>query len=303
MKARRRLQITLGVLTLITAIVLLAAMLAIGLAALFPEAEGFAKLRGWVQTPVNGLKSIALTLGAPKLYYLLPVLAYIAPALLMSLGSLLMLLRSKGKQGKFVTGFVFAAIGMLIANVFSIVFAKELFAGYAIAAQCGCAALLAVFVLFAGLGLGLKDKSAQTSDSEALPKDQSAEEQTEPAEEFAAQQEENQQQIVQIETMGWENIAEQPQERPEPQPAEVGSEQIETTPLTAAEPAPQQQPQPQADEYVPQNLSVKNTVEEVYGKDKSKQVSDSKLSTLRMLLEMGAISEKEYLSLLDSYLK
>ena len=57
-----------------------------------------------------------------------------------------------------------------------------------------------------------------------------------------------------------------------------------------------------AADYVPEEVSVKETLDEVYGEEPA-HISDSKLSTLRMLLDMGAISDEEYLKLLESYLK
>lgn len=239
MKARRSMQIAVGVVALVAALAVVVITLLFAATLLFPNLFETANFTSGVF--IDGFKTTAENLNMANIYYLLPILAYGLPALLLIIGALLLFSQYKGKQSKYIGGNVVVLVGMTILCAYSIIFAKDLLGANALILQCSAAGLLALTVLFVGLALGLK--VTQPSAEEA------------PAE-------------------------------TEEQPTEIAAETTNDI----------------ATEYVPEEVSVKETLDEVYGEE-PKHVSDNKLSTLRMLLDVGAISEEEYLKLLESYLK
>lgn len=240
MKARRSMQIAVGVVALVAALAVVVITLLFAATLLFPNLFETANFTSGVF--IDGFKTTADSLNMANIYYLLPILAYGLPALLLIIGALLLFSHYKGKQGKYIGGNVVVLVGMTILCAYSIIFAKDLLGANALILQCSAAGLLALTVLFVGLALGLKVTQPSTDDEA-------------PAE-------------------------------TEEQPTEVAAETTNDI----------------ATEYVPEEVSVKETLDEVYGEE-PKHVSDNKLSTLRMLLDVGAISEEEYLKLLESYLK
>lgn len=239
MKARRSMQIAVGVVALVAALAVVVITLLFAATLLFPNLFETANFTSGVF--IDGFKTTADSLNMANIYYLLPILAYGLPALLLIIGALLLFSQYKGKQGKYIGGNVVVLVGMTILCAYSIIFAKDLLGANALILQCSAAGLLALTVLFVGLALGLKVAQPSTDET--------------PAE-------------------------------TEEQPTEVAAETTNDI----------------ATEYVPEEVSVKETLDEVYGEE-PKHVSDNKLSTLRMLLDVGAISEEEYLKLLESYLK
>ncbi len=250
MKARRGMQITVGVLALLVASCLVLFTLACVAFAFIPKLpSAIADLPKQLK---NGFVAVADWLTIGSLYYVVPLAAYAFPVLLLVIAAGL-LLSKKGKQGKYIAGCVLTLIGVAVIAGFSIVCAKPLLGENAIVLQGSAAGALALTVLFAGLALGLKPKQ---NPQEELEQAQSSEQKGE-----------------QVGATTEEGTEEQPTEQEPVAP------------------------------YVPQEVSVETAVEEVYGKEEPKRVPDSKLETLKMLLDVGAISEEEYLKLLESYLK
>lgn len=288
MKARRSMQIVVGALALTLAALLLLGTLVIGAMAVLPDMFGE---KAQIPTQIStALKGIAESLGVAERYYLVAITAYAFPVLLLLLSALLLLLK-RGKQAQYIAGCVLALLGGVIVCGFSAVFAKEL-AGSNAAALTGVSVfVLALLVLFAGLALGLKPKKAVMASEDAeQPEAEPATEQPAPLETEQPAPEDEQQ----------EAPARPEEQDAEPEPIAEAPEPAEQEEATEEQPDIAEDVQ---NMYVPTNTSVQDTVEDIYGEGEAKSVPDSKLATLRMLLEMGAISEEEYTKLLKSYLK
>lgn len=297
MKARKKLQLTVGILTAVAAALMLLTMLLLGAVALFPQA--FGSLSVFVENLVAGFHEIGALLGMTETYYVFPMIAYLLPLPLLAVGAVFMLVRRKG-NAKYIFGCVLGLLGVAIPCAFSLAFANYL-VGSHLVLRCVGAFLLAVYVTLVGLSLGLKDKRKVATAEEATTETATPIEiVAEPTEIVAPTETEEPTEVALFDepTSAEQTTEQAPTEQTPSENAEPAIEQ--TTEFERQAPTVEEQAPAQ---YVPEEVSVREAVDEIYGAEKPKQVSDSKLSTLRMLLDVGAISEAEYLSLLESYLK
>ena len=304
MKSRRVLQIIVAVLSIAT-LVCLALTAALLLVAehidVMPQ-----QLVDFATTFKSGLKSIA-----DKFYLydsVVPAVALGAPALLLLIAVILLLTKSNGKEAKNVVGCIFALVGALVLTVFLMVFAKHLFDEALLIAAFGASGgLLALFIVFVGCALGVRPKRIRITDvGEETETTEDAEDasQLEPAEEKeevpqAAEEEfefeeddEVEEESVTLEQINeqlavLDKIFEQPK---------VTEEKHETVEQTEDTPATQ---------YVPHlNVSIHDVVERTYGKDGNELSSTTlqKINKVRALYEANAITEQEYIKLINKYL-
>ena len=273
MKTRRALQMIVGVLSLLVVLCLVAAAIGVALVVLFPNMSSIATELYEMFT--NSFKVIANYMGLAGLSFLVPVMFYVLPCVLLLVAGILMFLRDKGKQGKYVAGNVLALVGIAIITIFTILFAADLvsrvngdthvwlvgkfsWTSMEMIARFICVGVLAVFVLFVGLALGLKPKKVETETTQET-------EQTETNEEAPP--------------LPYETVA------------PTSEQQVTDNESTT--------------EYVPSDTTVSDVTKGAYG-TRDVQLSPTaigKIKKARTLYEMGALTNEEYIKLVNVYLK
>lgn len=291
MKTRRVFQTIAGALCLLVPLCLMLMAVFLAHAALFPSMSSVAtELFLSLQ---NGFETIAGYWGMTKISYVLPIVFYAVPSVILVVGGI-MLLVCKGKR-TVLAGCVLALTGIAIASTFTIVCAMELVGGYAVGVLAAGFVFPSLFVVAVGCTLGIKPKqTAELSDDEpheqeAMPTEQVDADVTpsRPAEEELPLQSET----VEIErtdapqaTVQTDVAAQTPAER-EPQEAFV-----EEDPQT-----------PPTENFATHRIeTVQSTMDSVYGKSERRD-SNPKLTVLQTLLDSGAISQQEYDELARSY--
>ena len=273
MKTRRALQIIVGVLSLLVVLCLLAAAVFAAIIALFPNMSTVAT--ELYKMFNESFDVIATYIGLNGLYFLVPILAYVLPGVLLLVAGILMLLRDKGKQGKYIAANILALIGITVIATFTILFAADLVSrvnGYThvwtvdtfswtsmdTIVRLICAGVLALFVIFVGCALGIKPKQAKSEE------------------------------VTEGET-------EVPQE-----------EKKSTSTYETVVPGTERQPitGKDATEYVPNDASVADVSNGIYRKkDQLSRAALDKIAKVRQLFDMGALTEEEYIKLVNSYLQ
>lgn len=298
MKARRGLQVTVGVLTLI--VIVLLALFALTMTVVQKLDNPPAKLVDVVATVQMGLENIAAEIKLSTTIVLLVMLGI--PAAFMLLGVILLLARKTKVEGVHIAGSVFVLLGLLVMTAAVVVAADAFAMGDEKLSLIVRLAMLGLFVLLTLLiviSLAIKRRPLTDEQlSEQLTEEQT---QTEPVEEHIEEHVEepvNEPIDESVSEVVEEPVVE-PVNEPENRPVEEQEPQAQPQPAPAQETAPTSP----AEQYIPQEVSVRQTVEQVYGKPNAESNGSSKLKKLRMLREMGAISEEEYVRLLESYLK
>ena len=279
MKTRRALQIIVGVLSLLVVLCLLAAAVFVAIVTLFPDMSTVAT--ELYQMFSKSFDVIANYIGLKGLAVLVPLLAYVLPGVLLLVAGVLMMLRDKGKQGKYVAANVLALIGSVIITVFTILFAADLvsrvngdvhvwtvdtfsFTSMDTIVRIICAGVLALFVIFVGCALGIKPKKVAT-------------------EEVATQE-------VATEEQSEETVAKEETHSP----YETVAPGIVSQPTAGKD----------ATEYVPNDASVEDVTNGVYSKrEQLSTAAMEKIIKVRQLYEMGAVTEEEYVKLVNAYLQ
>lgn len=283
MKTRRALQIIVGVLSLLVVLCLVVAGAFVAFVALFPNTSPIAT--ELYEMFVVSFDVIAGYMGLTGMSYLVPLLFYAFPAVLLLIAGILTLLRDKGKPCKYLVANVFALIGATVVTVFTMLFAGDLvsrvngdnhvwFVGefswtsMDMIVRYVCAGVLVLFALFVGLALGVKPKKVETATEEV---------ETEAESETEAQVEE---------------IEEQQEQHSEYETIAPSSEQQTTAYASTTE-------------YVPSDTSVSDVTEGAYGTNNAEltPVAIDKIKKARSLYEMGALTKEEYIKLVNVYLK
>ncbi len=256
MKARRTLQIILGVL----AILLVAAALFVTVLVAFADKipDSFGALKTYAVTYAEGIQQLVAETPASQAFALIPAAAHAVPSLFLLLGAVLIFIKNKGIEGKNIAGSLFVLIGGTMLAVFVCVLTYLGVQQYIKETAFAAAISVALIVLFAVLALCVGRKAVAIAP-------------------LTAQTEEEQQ-------------PEQPAEND--QSGDVAEQQAE-------QPA---QESPAVEESYNSENSVSATVNDVYSPDHNR-LTKSKIDKLHVLLEMGAITEEEYMKLLQSYLK
>ena len=278
MKTRRALQMIVGILSLLVVLCLVVAAAFVAFVVLFPNTSPIATELYEMFKISFGV--IANYIGLTGMSYLVPLLFYVLPCVLLLIAGILMLLKDKGKQGKYVAANILALIGIAIVAIFTILFAADLvsrvngenhvwvvdtfnWTSMDMIVRYVSTGLLVLFVLFVGLALGVKPKKVETA-----------------AEEVEAEAEVEQPQ------------AQQEEEHSEYETVAPSSEQAATVEESTTE-------------YVPSDTSVSEVTKGAYGTS-DEQLSPfaiDKIKKARMLYEMSAITKEEYIKLVNVYLK
>lgn len=297
MKTRRALQIIVGILSLIVATCILVVAAATTLFLYFNLSEVGTEISGAIY---QGLSSIAISFFglSEELAMLVPALFYGLPFALLLLAAILLFLHKTPKQAKYVASSVLALIGVTVLSVFTIWFAPTILGGNPYAdsrsdivqqmvdsadyVRYAMGGLLGVFVIFIGSALGVKPKQAATETTDDVATVEGTV--TETAETQAVV-EDSEQPVVNEQTSEQEVV------------------QI-VEPITHTEVTPLADETP-ATEYVPDtDVSVKTIVQNTYGTEKEELSADAvaKINKLRLLYEANAITQEEYLKLVNIYL-
>ena len=174
MKTRRALHVIVGILSLIMLACLLAAAVCVVLAVAFPQWSDVPPML--LNTVTNGLRVTAGYLGFAELWYILPLVAYLLPALLLILATILLFSRNKGKMGKYNAGCIIALIAIALLTIFTFVFATDLAMGgdehvwfpspinwtsTDMIVRYAALGALVLTVIFVGSALGVKNKKGE----------------------------------------------------------------------------------------------------------------------------------------------
>ena len=309
MKTRRALQIIVGILSLLMVACLLAATA--GFEFLLFAREEALPIGTEIASAINrGLNYVAVgILGlSQELTVLVPALMFGLPCLLFFIAAVLLFVHKTPKQAKYIAGNILALIAVTIFTVSSFAFASDILGGNpaldnqseivqkmlasstAVRIALGC--LLALFVWFIGLALGLKPKKEAVVADETVSTESETAAITEEQEtaEIAATAEESAETEVAPEVAETE-VTEQEEVASETEPVVESA----TTPLSETP----------ATEYVPQtDVTVNDIVESTYGADNEDLSPEAvaKINKLRMLLSTNAITEQEYIKLVNIYL-
>ncbi|MCH5156490.1 MAG: hypothetical protein J1G02_01270 [Clostridiales bacterium] len=124
MKTRRALQIIVGILSALSLLAILGAAACVALAVLFPS--NMPLLQDGYSTLKNGFIWAARYFSIGDMAYLLPLFAYVLPAELFLISAILLFLRDNGKQKKYIAGCILALIGIAISAIFTLMFASDL---------------------------------------------------------------------------------------------------------------------------------------------------------------------------------
>ena len=324
MKSRRVLQVFVGVLSIIllVCLALVAAVIYLHSYLTFIPKQ-IADIGDTFQTGLNAVfKVINLQGGA------VPAVFFGAPSLLLLLAIILILTKNKGKDGKNIAGCIFALLGVAALTIFMLLFEKVLFATSIQLIACSViAGVLALFLLFIGLALGIKPKKQPAPEVAASD---------EPSAEVAASTTETEPVVVVDETPETEETPEEPtaestplvEEEPEAdttpeveEEPEVKADEPEATPEEVeevktkvvieekvneakADDTPEDDDTP-ATQYVPhESVTIREVVDKTYGKEDDSLSSSTlqKLSKVRALYEAKVITEQEYIKLIHKYL-
>ena len=284
MKTRRVLQIIVAVLsiTVLACMAISAALLLIAEHLDFMPQE----VVDFSNTIQNGLISIA---DEYTLYdAVVPAVAFGAPALLLLIAAILLLVKNNGKEAQNVVGCIFAFVGTLILTVFLMVSAKVLFdESFLIVAYCVSGGLLAVFVTLVACALFVRDRKQAVAATEVT-------EDTETVEQTETEVTET------IQEVSFELEPTEEESETENEPVEsVEQQEVAEQPETPAE------PDTTATQYVPHpDVTIHDIVEKTYGKDDEtlSATTLAKINKVRALYEANAISKQEYLKLVNKYL-
>ncbi|MCH5153202.1 MAG: hypothetical protein J1F68_04515 [Clostridiales bacterium] len=273
MKTRRALQIIVGVLSLLTVLCLLAAAVFVALVVLFPDMSQFAS--EIYEMFKVGFDVIANYIGLASVSFLVPLLAYCLPGALLLLAGVLMLLPNKGKQGKYVAANILALVGIAIIAIFTIVFAADLVSRtngdnhvWFVSTFSWTSADTIVRLIFAGL-LALFVIFVGAALGVKPKKEVTSEAHEEEAHAVTTAEERK---------SAYETVA----------PASVKQASVGS----------------KTTEYVPSAMSVNDVTKGTYGNGEHLSATAiDKINKAHMLYEMGAITEEEYIKLVNVYLK
>lgn len=328
MKSRRGLQISVAVLSLIL-LVCLAALAAVSYLnsylSFLPK-----QIAEFGNTLKDGLQTVSDVW--EWLDWSTPALFFGVPSGTLLLAVILILIKNKdGKDAKNVAGCIFALIGVAALVVFSFIYAKNLYAESALMiAYCVNGGVLALFVLFVALALGVKPKkvaAAQATEPEQTTDEQPAEQESRESEQEVTSQDEPEQEIEQevepqVESNREQEMADEIarlQEELKRLQAESEQQALEQQlareqqQKQAQEQEPKQQEQPDeeteeetpATQYVPHpDVTIHDIVMRTYGRHGSElsYTTLAKIKKVRELYEAKAITEQEYIKLINKYL-
>ena len=268
MKTRRSLQVIVGVVSLITVACILGAAACAVLEMLFPNMSQ--TVSTVVDTLTNGFKVVAAYLGFANVWYILPILVYALPAALLLTATILLFWRDNGKQGKYVAGSVLALIAVAILSIFHLLFASDLtsFMQEHVWSHTPFEwTSMDTIVRYVAAGLLAIFIIFIGSALGVKPKKTSE--------------------------VATEEQSEEPLEatnRPTYETVNPSEQQTDTV--------------GEATEYVPTEASVSDVSNGVYGRgEQSDEALMAKINKARMLYDMGAITQEEYLKLVTSYAK
>ena len=314
MKSRRVLQIFVGVLSII-----LLACLALFAAVLY--------LHSYVPFIPQQIVDVGDTfqVGLDAVFKLInlqsvavPAIFFGAPGLLLLLAIILILTKNKGKDGKNIAGCIFALLGVVLLTAFLLVFVRFLFATeIQLIAGCVIGGVLALFLLFIGLALGVKPKKQSTTEPEVSDEPSvtvaTSTEETEPVsvtEETTETEEDTEEPVTVSSTVETEDSVEETETETEVTPEEV--EEVKTKVVIeekVSEAAKTPEPTAEVDtpdtKYVPrESVTIRDVVDTTYGKEDGTLSSATlqKLSKVRALYEAKVITEQEYIKLIHKYL-
>lgn len=269
MKSRRALQIIVGVLSALSLLAILGVAACIGLAVLFPN--NMPLLQQGYSTFKNGIVWAARFFSIGDLAFLLPLFAYVLPAELFLITTILLFLRdNNGKQNKYVAGSILALIGIAISAIFTLLFASDIVVNVTkhvwyhapidwsapdMIVRYVTVGSLALFIIFIGAALGVKPKKqVESADEEASA------------------------------------VTGQVSD----------SDTLETLPDEQA----QQSADDDAMGYVPAHEhNMSEILNGVYGSEENNPPSLEKVMKARWLYDMGAITQEEFVMIVDSYAK
>ena len=325
MKSRRVLQIFVAVLSIILLVCLAAVAAVLYLAnylSFLPQ-----QLVEFGDTFRTGLKTVSDKL---EFYdWSTPVIFFGVPGFTLLLAVILILTKSKnGKNAKNVAGCIFALIGVAALTACSFVYAKDLYATNALLiAYCVNGGVLALFVLFIGLALGVKPKKVVAT--EAVETQQMLDD-TEPHEEeteITANQEvettddrdglhesepeqEVEEEVTEYATEKVEEVESDVDGNREQEMADEIERLQEELKRLQSEKEKQQlvyedEPITPATQYVPHpDVTIHDIVQKTYGKQSGElnATTLAKINKVRALYEAKAISEQEYIKLINKYL-
>ena len=288
MKSRRVLQVIVAVLSLV---VLVCLLLSATLVVVANKIDVIPQLvRDWTTSFKSGLNRVADYFAAPSV--VVPAVAFGAPALLLLLAIIMILAKNNGKDAKNNVGCVFSLIGVAIMSLFVIVFADKLFeASFLYPVYGASGGLLALFVLFVGLALGVNRKKKAVAEAPA----ETTVEAPAAVEPIIAAEEVKPSVVVEETTEEGEDVEELNSEL-------VIEEKVREATEEETESADVETP---ATEYVPnEEISIRNVVEETYGKngDSLSATTLQKINKVRALYEAKVLSEDEYIKLINKYL-
>ena len=286
MKTRRTLQVIVGVLSLIVALCLILLAVGVAIVKFFPD---------WIPTATDvwntlnsGLTAIAGKIGLADVPIVVICVAYCLPALLLLIAGILLLSRNRGKQAKYTVANILASVGIIILTVFTITCAPTILGGdpgvsyrpeivdkmlqAVTPLRIACGATLIVFAVFIACAFLVKPK-------------------TDDAKQTTVEQQSRKEKVTKTKATT------------EAAPTENSSEQVEQKQKSTQE-GYSKNVEPEL-EYVPDaDMSVHNVIENTYGKSEDQLSADmlAKISKARSLFEMGAITQDEYIKLINVYL-
>ena len=313
MKSRRVLQIFVGVLS-----VILLACLALFAAVLYLHSyvpfipQQIVDVGDTFQVGLDAVFNMINVHGAA-----VPATFFGAPGLLLLLAIILILTKNKGKDGKNIAGCIFALLGVALLTGFMLVFVRVLFATeIQLIAGCAIGGVLALFLLFIGLALGVKPKKQATAESETSEEPGvtvvASTAEAEPA--SVTEETASEELVEEAEATGdsttSEDTADETETETDATPEEV--EEVKTKVVieekvseAAKTPEPTAEVDTPATKYVPKNNdSIRDIVDKTYGKedDTLSSATLQKLSKVRALYEAKVITEQEYIKLIHKYL-
>ena len=75
---------------------------------------------------ISGFQAVAQTISLADVWFVLPIIVCLLPAQLMLIATILLFLRNNEKQGKYIAGSILSLIAIALLTIFPIVFAKGL---------------------------------------------------------------------------------------------------------------------------------------------------------------------------------
>lgn len=292
MRTRRLFQVASAMLAILFAI----ALFAVSVLAMLPffgtEMKGFAQTLGQgiekVVSEISFLQGMENSLGE----ILFVMVTMFVPALLLLMASLILFSKPYKSQGKYAFAAIIAILGILVFAVIFEMYAKKIFGDAAITWMIGIGAgvVLLLFLLVMSLVCKAPKATTETADTaEAAPTNE-----TEQAPTQAATVADNTARVEQVTPQVIEVRVVEPVQTHEPK-ANTAPETTATVEKSA----------PIATDYVPnEHNTVTEIMENTYGK-RSEELSPEnlkKIRKLRGLLDSKAITEQEYIALVDAYL-